>query len=186
MAGRTKIALFQAFACLAFQGDYASAKRKVEQIEGEKLPARSIITFSLRESNAYAREEARKEVGDAITNPKLEFAAERVTGSAWIDFVKARTNRGEPPGFLLRALLRGEKHVSVTARVRSWEGKCQVDLEAVEIAGIPVSGRMLDLIIEYYLTPRYPEAVIGKPFELRHRLERIDVGVNGVSLKIGK
>jgi len=34
---------------------------------------------------------------------------------------------------------------------------------------------MLDYLIQNYLLPYYPDAKIGQPFELNHRIERVDV-----------
>ena len=54
-----KIALVLALAAAVFAvDDYASAQRKVEQIEGEKLRAGSRVTFSAREIEAWATHEA--------------------------------------------------------------------------------------------------------------------------------
>ncbi|MEZ5401538.1 MAG: hypothetical protein R2729_17835 [Bryobacteraceae bacterium] len=166
--------------------DASSAKRKIQSIESERLPAGSRITFSTEEINAYAAAQVSASVGDAIREPRLEFDSGRATGSATVDFVRLQTQRGQPPGTLLRWMLKGEKPVSVRVRFRSANGEGQVDVEEVSISGVPLSGRALDLLIDYYLRPRYPEVAIGEPFDLRHKVEQIDLTALGVLVRIGK
>lgn len=185
MAFRPAVAVPWMTALLAADAAYLSAKRKVEQIESGRLPAGTTVAITAAEANAYAYQTVREEAPEGVRNPKLTFAAGAVTGSALIDFVKLQTSRGQPPGMLLAMLLRGERPVSVSVRVKSAAGKCQVDIEQVSVSNIPVSGRALDLLIEYYLLPRYPDVVIGKPFDLRNRVESITLTPRGADVRIG-
>jgi hypothetical protein len=45
---------------------------------------------------------------------------------------------------------------------------------------------MLDFLIQQYLVPNYPAAKVGQPFELGHRIERLDVRPSEVGVVIGK
>jgi hypothetical protein len=166
--------------------DYASVRRKIDQIEMEKLPAGSRVLITPAEANLYAAVEVRKAVADGIRAPRVAISTGTATGSGWVDFVKVQTSRGQPPGLLATALLSGEKHVSVTVTLKSSGGQARVDVQKVTIAGIPISGALLDLMIEYYLVPRYPEVVIGRPFQLRHKVDRIDLSPRGIDVLIGK
>ena len=163
---------------------YTSVKAKIEQIENERLPPRAQVFISLAEANAYAREEARIEAGDGVRNPRLELGAGVATGRALIDFQKVQTARGHPPGRLLGWILSGERSVEVRVRIRAANGEGRVDVERVVINNVPVSGRALELLIEYYVVPRYPEAAIGRPFALRHKVETIEVTATGVTIRI--
>jgi hypothetical protein len=164
----------------------AGTRHKIHQIETESLRPGARITFTTDEINAYAREQVATAVGDAIKQPRVEFASGQATGSAVVDFVKLQTQRGQPPGALLRWALRGEKPIKVRLRFRSGNGEGRVDVEEVELAGVPLTGRALDLVIDYYLRPRYPDIAIGEPFELRHKVERIDLTALGVLVTIRK
>jgi hypothetical protein len=79
-------------------------------------------------------------------------------------------------------LLDGERPVSVTARVRSSAGRATVDIQRVEISGLAIDGGTLDFLIQNFLIPMYPEAVIGKPFELGHGIDRLDVSPSAVAV----
>jgi hypothetical protein len=83
-------------------------------------------------------------------------------------------------------LLDGERPVSVTARIQSGGGKATVDVQSVEISGLTVDGKMLDFLIQNFLLPMYPDAVVGKPFELGNRIDRLDIQPGSVTAIIGK
>jgi hypothetical protein len=83
-------------------------------------------------------------------------------------------------------LLDGERPVSVTARIRSSAGQATVDVQRVEISGITIDGRTLDFLIQNFLLPMYPDAILGKPFGLGHRIERLDISPANVGVVVGR
>ncbi|MCC6586683.1 MAG: hypothetical protein IT168_08190 [Bryobacterales bacterium] len=167
----------------AAESEYESARRKADLIESDQAKPGSTVSFSVAEANAYAREEARKEVGDGLRNTKVWFGSGTASGSATIDFVKVQTARGKPPGMLMRLMLEGEKDVQVTVRVESRGGQAKIDVDEVYINGLAIPKSAVNLLIDYYVMPRYPEAKIGQWFELRHRVDTIGVTAGGVALK---
>lgn len=168
---------------VATPADYTSARRKVKLIEHDQVEPGSTISFSLAEANAYAREEVRNQVADGLRNTKVWFGDSVASGSATIDFVQVQTARGRPPGMLMRLMLSGEKDIQVTVRLASRPGEAKIDIEEVYINGFSVPQTMVDLLIEYYLTPRFPDAKIGQWFELRHNVDTIAVGPAALQLK---
>ena len=101
---------------------------------------------------------------------------------AFIDFVKLRQAAGKPPGWLMTKLLSGERPVRVTARIQSGSGRATVEVEAVEISGVVIDGTMLDYLIQRYLVPQFPDAKVGRPFELSHGIDRLEVKPKGVDV----
>ncbi len=179
-------AIFAALALAAApSADYQRAARKIETIRADKAAKRSTVAFTPAEINAYAAHELLAAVPAGARNPRIVLRAGGATGSAMLDFVKLRTAEGEPPGRLMSWLLGGERPVAVTVRLRSSGGWCTVFVDSVEISGIPVRGAMLEWLIENYLVPRYPEAKIGKPFQLEHNMDRIEVSASGVRVVMG-
>jgi hypothetical protein len=180
-------ALFLASAALLGAGvveEYQSAKRKALLIETDKVPPQGSVFFTPGEVNAYAAEEARREVPDGLRNPKITLGAGTARGTALIDFAKVQTARGEPPGLLLGWLLRGERQVTVDVAFQSSHGTARVDVQSVTVGSATLSGRALDLVIEYYVMPRFPDAAIGRPFELRHNIRQ--VGIRELLLLLGR
>ncbi len=174
--------LFSAIVSAGYS-DYVSAKRKLDSIESDRLRPGTRVEFAPPELTAYAE----KEAPAGVRNPKVQLVArEVVTGTALVDFGKLERAQGNEPGWLMSKLLNGERPVSVTARIRSARGRATVDVERVEISGIAIDGRTLDFLIQNILIPVYPSAVVGKPFEMGHRIERLDVGANSVGVVIGQ
>jgi len=176
------MARYRPFALLAVpllvyssRSEYTSVQRKLDLIESERLRPGSKVTLSEHELNAYVEQELPKVVPHGVREPRLELGAGTATGSALVDFVKLESARGNPPGWLMRQLLEGEHPVTVKARIASGNGRATVDLQRVEIGGIAIEGRMLDYLINHYLLPYYPGAKVGEPFEMSHRIDRLEV-----------
>lgn len=173
--------------CLAPLGaapdDYLSAKQKFDSIESDRLKPGSRVQLSVRELDAYAE----REVPEGVRNPRLQLPAPGIaTGTAMMDFGKLRRALGYQTGWLMSMLLDGDRPVSVTARIRSAAGQATVDIQRVEISGIAIDGRTLDFLIQNILLPLYPNAVVGRPFELGHRIESLDVVPPAVAIVIGR
>lgn len=175
-------ALLLAGAATAFDS-YTSAQQKFAQIDSDRLHAGTRVTLLPQELEAYVTHAA----PDGVRNPRLELPSPGVAkGTALVDFGKVRRAQGHPPGWLMSMLLDGERPVSVTARIRSGDGRAQVDVQRVEISGVTIDGSTLDFLIQNILLPMYPDAAVGRPFELGHRIERIDVQRGSVGVVIGR
>jgi hypothetical protein len=170
-------------AAAAAYDNYLSAKQKLDSIEAGRLRVGARVNLTYPELDAWVAHE----MPDGVRNPKVVVTTNGVaTGTALVDFAKVRRAQGNPPGWLMAKLLDGERPVSVTARIRSSGGTATVDVERVEISGVTIDGSTLDFLIQNILLPLYPEAAIGKPFELGHRIERLDVAPAAVGVMIGR
>lgn len=174
-----------ALACAGSVAEYQSAKRKAWLIETDRVPPQGSVHFTPGEVNAYAAEEARKEAPEGVRAPRLVLGAGSATGTALIDFAKVQTARGNPPGLLLAWLLRGERQVTVEIAVESANGSARVDVRSVTVGGATLAGRALEMVIDYYVMPRYPDAAIGKPFQLRHNVKEIALSPAGINFVFG-
>jgi len=184
--GKRRIGFVSLFLVAAVLGlaydDYVSARQKFDQIEAGRLRPGTRVTLSPRELDAYVAREAPA----GVRNPRLELQTGVARGVALIDFGKVRRAQGHPPGWLMSKLLDGERPVSVTARIRSANGQATVDVQKVEISGIAIDGSTLDFLIQNVLLPTYPDAAVGRPFELGHRIDRVEVQPGAVGVVIGK
>jgi hypothetical protein len=162
---------------------YASAKEKVDLIVSDRLQSGARVQLSLPELLAYAQREA----PPGVRNPKIQVTAPGVmTGSALIDFGKVRRAQGYQPGKLMAMLLDGERPVTVTAALQSAGGKATVTAQRVEISGVEIDGKMLDFLIRNFVLPLYPNAMVDRPFEMSHRIDRLEVEPSGVRVFIGR
>jgi hypothetical protein len=162
---------------------YSSAMEKLGRIDSDRLRPGTRVTLTSDELAAYVVHAA----PDGVRNPRLELPEPGVAkGSALVDFGRVRRAQGHPPGWLMAKLLDGERPVTVTARVRSGDGRAAVDVQRVEISGVVIDGSTLDFLIQNVLLPLYPDAAVGRPFDLGHRIDRLDVQRNGVGVVIGR
>lgn len=174
------LALFAAAVAAAYD-NYSTAKQKLDLIEADRLRAGARVTLTYPELDAWVAREA----PSGVRNPHIRVAASgTATGSAMIDFAKVRRAQGQPPGWLMSKLLEGERPVSVTVHIRSSAGVATVDVERVEISGVVIDGSTLDFLIQNILLPVYPDAAVGRPFELGHRIDRLDVAPTAVAVVI--
>lgn len=161
-----------------------SAQRKLGLIESERAPAGAIYSFSKAEIEAWAAAEIPTVVPDGLRNARVELGVDAATGRALIDFLKLRHAKGAPKNWFLDKLLEGERPVTVHAELRSANGQCTVFLKRLEISGVSATGSVLDFLINNFFLTLYPDAKIGKPFQLRHRMESITVRPEAVYVKI--
>jgi len=170
-------------ALAAASSDYLSAKRKIDQIGSDRLKAGTRLELTQPELNAYAQQEA----PEGVRNARLQVLSPGVVaGSALVDFNKLRRAQGYQPGWLMSKLLEGEHPVSVTALIRSGNGRATVDVQRAEISGIVVDGRTVEFLIQNFIVPSFPEAIVGQPFDMGHHIERLDVQPAAVAVLIGR
>jgi len=182
------VAMALATAALLGEGeaDYRSAQRKIGLIRSERVAAGSWVSLKPQELTAYARQEVQTVAPEGVRDPRVELGHGWASGSAYIDFPKLRRALGQPLGWLFERLLAGERPVRVRARIRSGGGQATVELERVEIGGLAVEGAALEVLIRSFVLPYYPEVKIGQPFELAHRIERLEVRPGMVRVLIGR
>jgi len=169
--------------CAAPTADYASVQRKFDSIESGRLKPGSLVNLTAAELNAYVAHE----VPAGVRQPRLVLLRPEVAqGNALIDFAEVKRGQGDPPGWLMTHLLEGERPVSVTARIHSAAGKATVDVLSVQVSGLTIDGRTLDFLIRNVLLPMYPNAAVGRPFELGDHIDKIDVQPTGVAVLIGR
>ena len=166
--------------------DYQTVAHKISLIEHDRVKPGSRVVLTPAELNAYARQEVAEAAPEGVRNPRLKLGPGTATASALIDFGKLRRAEGKPPGRIMAYLLDGERPVTITARIRSSGGTATVDVQQVEISGVTIEGRMLDFLIHSYVMQAYPDAKIGAPFALGHRIERLDVQPSAVGVVIGR
>ena len=162
---------------------YTSARQKIDLIESLHLRAGARVDLSAPEVNAFVMQAA----PTGVRNPKIVLkGTDLVTGSALVDFGKVRRGQGIETGWLLSKLLDGERNVSATARVRSGSGKIRVDVVRLSISGLEVDGKTLDFLLQNFVLPFYPDAIVGRDVPLGYRIDRLQLAPAGVGILIGR
>jgi hypothetical protein len=166
--------------------DYLSFKRKIELLQTGKAPPASRVSLTAQELNAYVRGELPNYAPQGVREPRVELGSGSASGFAYIDFPKLRQGRGKPLNWFLGKLLAGERPVRVDAHIRSGSGRARVDIERLEISGVALRGPALDFLIENFLLVYFPDAMVGRPFELAHHIDRLEVQPAGVWVVMGR
>jgi hypothetical protein len=164
--------------------DYESAQRKMAAIENGTAAPGSYVTFTEKEIEAWARVEVPKEVPEGFRDPRAELGENVATGRALIDFAALRHAKGAKSNWLIDKMIAGERPVAVTLEVHSSNGRCTVYLRRVEVGGVAATGQVLDFLVNTFFMPLYPNAKIGKPFELADNVESVSIRPAAVYVKI--
>ena len=162
--------------------EYATVQRKLDDIDSGKLRAGTRVLMTSQELTGWAAHE----MPAGVREPKVELGAGTAIGSAMVDFGKVRRAQGKPPGWIMGKLLDGERPVRVSVRVRSSNGMATVDVDRVEVSGLQIEGQMLDFLIQNFLLQMYPDAAVGRPFEIGSRVDRLEVTPGVAAVVIGK
>jgi hypothetical protein len=167
--------------------DSQSALRKLGAIEAGTIPHGSRVAFSRPEVDGWLQDEARYHVPHGLSNLRLELTPSQATASANIDFLKVQqATTGGDPGWLMKNLFAGERPVVVTVHFDAANGRARVDVERVEISGVPIEGRALDFVIANYVRPTFPDVKVDEWFPLHYGVDRFTVGPGGVTVFVKK
>jgi hypothetical protein len=163
---------------------FERAWNRLTLIESGGAKPGSTILFTPAVVNAWARERLPQEV-DGLRDPRFTLGAGVATFAAQVDFLKMRQGEGSDTNAMLGKLLEGERPVKVTAHLEcAGGGFCTAHLNAVEINGVALTGAPLDLMLNWFFLPMFPNAKINQPFELRENMDRIDIRPDGVRVRI--
>lgn len=162
----------------------ASAASKLDLIRSGRVAPGSTITFTAREVNAFAASQLPVYIPHGLRNPRMELGNGSITGTALVDFVQLRRAAGQTTNWFLTKLIEGERPVRVATSIQSAHGSATVYLRSVEISGVAVSGSSLDFLINNFVRPVFPYALVNEPFPLLDNIERIEVRPNGASALI--
>jgi hypothetical protein len=162
-----------------------SADAKMEKFSQNQWKPGEVVLFTPAEVNAWVRDELPKAVPQGIRDPRIELGTDTATASAMVDFVKLEQARGKTPGMFSK-MFAGERPLKVAVRMSSGGGKATVYLTRVEVGGASVEGTFLDILVNTFFRPLYPDAKIGEPFGLEYNMDRIELRPEGVRVTLKK
>jgi hypothetical protein len=160
----------------------ASAERKLQHLQSNGAQAHPDpvpTEFTEQEINAYFAS-GKVELPDGVQSVVFQEQPGVVTGTSRVDFdkLKAGKNSYNP----LLSVFSGLHDVIVTAHAYGAHGQGLVHVDSVSIDGVEVPGFVLELFVEKYLKPRYPNIGIDSRFALPARVDAATVGLHKVSV----
>lgn len=161
---------------------HLSCKRKIAAIvEGKAAPG-SRIVFTKPELDAFLNEEVIQIIPGSVYGAHVELGYGRASGGASVDFVKLLQARGSSPGWLFAKMFEGWKPVHASARMESSGGRATFYLEKLDLSGVTVPNMMVDFVMRHFAERYSPDIRLGKPFALKHHIDRLELSPSGFAV----
>lgn len=167
----------------ALTGPAASMQAKLDAIEknGERESPKPLTTqFSENEVNAYLDSGAVK-IPEGVHNLRLVGDQGVVVGTARADFDEIKAGRRGSLNPLL-ALFSGVHDIRVSAHAVGRGGTGVVDVDSVEIDGTAVPRVAIELFVDHYLKPKYPDVGMHSTFQMPDQIDSATVGAHTLTV----
>lgn len=115
-----------------------------------------------------------------VQSVKLAGEAGVITGTAHIDFDRIR--EGIHSANPLLSIFSGVHDVIVVTHAHGESGKGYVHVDSVSLDGIQVPRFVLEMFVEKFLTPKYPEIGLDSEFALPDRINSATVGTHELTI----
>jgi hypothetical protein len=176
-----KVALPQAHSRVN-SANVARMQRKLEHIESNAVlskPDPAPTEFTEDEVNAYLASDQIK-LPAGVKSVKLQGQPGVITGNSQIDFdqVKAGKSSYNP----LLSVFTGVHQVVVIAHAYGEAGQGFVHVDSVALDGVEIPRFALQLFVEKYLQPKYPDVGLDSRFKLPDRMDHATVGLHKLSV----
>ena len=162
--------------------DATSMEQKLRHLEANARlahPDQNPTTFAETEANSYlASDKVKLPVG--VQSLKLQGAPGIITGTAQVDFDRVRegTHSSNP----LLSIFSGVHEVVVVADARGAGGQGYVHVDSVSLDGVEIPQFVLELFVEKFLQPKYPQIGLDSQFPLPDRIDIATVGLHKLTV----
>ena len=160
----------------------ASLEHKLQHLQSngaQAHPDPSPTEFSEREINAYFAS-GNVELPAGVQSVVFQEQPGIVIGTSQVDFdqLKSGKNSYNP----LLSVFSGLHDVVVTAHAYGAKREGLVHVDSVSLDGVEVPQFVLELFVEKYLKPKYPNIGLDSRFELPSRVDSATVGLHRVTV----
>lgn len=160
----------------------AEAERKIEHVQengSRPQPDQTPATFTQQEINDYV-------ASGAVKLPKgvqsVRFSSEPgvITANAHVDFDEVKSGRGSANPLL--SVFSGVHDVVVIAHAHGAGHTGYVDVDSVSLDGVDIPRFVLQLFVQKYLQPKYPDIGLSSRFEMPNKIDTAVVGNNQLTI----
>jgi hypothetical protein len=160
----------------------AGVEQKLQRLEdngAQSSPGSYPTEFTEQEINAYVAS-GNVKLPAGVQSVVFREQPQVVIGTARVDFdqLKAGKNSYNP----LLSVFSGLHDVVATAHAHGVHGEGIVHVDSVSIDGVDVPPFVLNLFVEKYLKPKYPDIGIDSRFALPARVDTAIVGLHKVTV----
>jgi hypothetical protein len=159
-----------------------SMEQKLRHLEANgriahPYPAPTIFTEP--EANAYLSSDNVK-LPTGVQSVKLQGAPGIITGEAQVDFDRIREGTHSPNPLL--SIFSGVHDVVVVAHAHGTGGTGYVQVDSVSLDGVVIPQFVLELFVEIFLRPKYPQIGLDSQFALPDRIHTAIVGLHQLTV----
>lgn len=159
-----------------------SMEQKIHRIEvngRSPHPDQTPIVFTEQELNSYlSSNDIDLPVG--VRSVKLQGDPGIITGTAEIDFDRIREGSGSSNPLL--SMFSGIHEVIAVAHAHAASGEGFVHIDSVSLDGVDIPQFVLELFVEKFLEPKYPQIGIDSRFRLPNRIDKAEAGLHTIIL----
>ena len=160
----------------------ASFEKKLQHLQSNtavKQPDSTPTEFSEQEINAYFAS-GNVELPKGVQSVVFQTQPQIVIGTSRVDFdqLKSGKNSYNP----LLSVFSGVHEVVVAAHAYGAKKEGFVHVDSVSLDGVEVPQFVLELFVEKYLKPKYPNIGIDSRFALPVRVDTATIGLHKVTL----
>ncbi len=162
--------------------DAAVMEQKLRHLEANARlahPDQTPTIFTEQEANSYLASD-KVELPAGVQSVKLQGAPGIITGEAHVDFDRIR--EGIHSSNPLLSIFSGVHDVVVVAHAHGAGGQGYVDVDSVSLDGIEIPQFVLELFVEKYLRPKYPQIGVDSQFALPDRIDTAAVGLHKLTV----
>lgn len=160
----------------------ASMQSKLQHIESNGAavePDQTPVEFTEQEINAYLASGQLK-LPAGVRSLRLQGQPEIVTGTARVDFDEIKAGRSSYNPLL--SVFEGVHDVVAVAHARGAGGEGLVHLDSVSLDGVEIPRFALQMFVEKYLQPKYPNIGLDSRFPLPDRIDTATVGSHQLTI----
>ena len=160
----------------------ASMQRKLDQVESNAArtnPDTAPTEFTENEVNSYLASDQIK-LPAGVKSVKLQGQPGVITGNSQIDFEQIKAGKASYNPLL--SVFTGVHEVVVIAHAYGKAGQGFVHVDSVALDGIEIPRFALQLFVEKYLQPKYPDVGLDSRFKLPDRVDNATVGVHKLTV----
>jgi hypothetical protein len=160
----------------------ASIERKLHRVQSNGAlahPDQTPTEFTEQEINAYFAA-GKINLPNGMRSVSFQGQPGIVTATTRVDFdqLKSGQNSSNP----LLAVFSGVHDVVMTAQAHGVRGQGIVQVDSVSLDGVEIPRFLLQLFVEKYLQPKYPNVGLDSRFELPDRIDTAAVGLHRLTV----
>ena len=160
----------------------AGMERKLQHVEKNGAAAKPDPTpteFSEQEINAYFAA-GKVDLPEGVKSVSFQLQPGLVTATTHVDFDQLKQGRSSANPML--GVFSGVHDVVVSAQAYGASGVGVVHVESVVLDGVEIPRFVLELFVENFIQPKYPQAGLDSHFALPDKINSATVGSHKVTV----